>query len=59
MEHKYYMNERPLSIGTVPKDFVRFDEDDKGGRYGAIFYDRPLSEGEIADYELTPAKEDK
>ena len=59
MEYKYYMNERPLSIGTVPKGFVRFNEDDKGGRYGAIFYGRPLSEDEIADYELTPAKEDE
>ena len=56
-EYKYYMRARPLSIGTVPKGFTRFDEDDigdKGGRYGAVFYDHPLSEKEVKSYELIP-----
>ncbi len=56
-EFKYYMNERPISIGTTPKDFTHFDEEDNGGRYGAVYYTRPLTEQEIVDYELTPAKE--
>lgn len=62
-EYKYYMRARPLDIGTVPKGFTRFDEDDlgkeKGGRYGAVFYDHPLSEKEVAAYELIPAAEPK
>lgn len=56
MEHKYYMTQRPLSIGAQPRDFTRFDEEDPGGRYGAIWYDRELTDREIYDYELTPAE---
>ena len=59
-EYKYYMRARPLSIGTVPKGFTRFDEDDigdKGGRYGAVSYDHPLSEKEVKSYELIPDKD--
>lgn len=56
-EHKYYMNQRPVSPGAQPKGFTRFDEEDKGGKYGAIYYDHALTEQEIADYELTPVKE--
>ena len=52
---KYYMNERPLGIGCQPKGFVSFDEDDAGGRYGSILYDRELTEQEVKDYELTKA----
>ena len=58
-EYKYYMRNRPLSIGTVPKGFTRFDENDigdKGGRYGAVFYDHPLSEKEVKEYGLIPNK---
>lgn len=50
--YKYYMNERPLGIGAQPKGFVSFDEEDVGGRYGAIYYDRPLTQKELEDYEL-------
>lgn len=56
-EYKYYMNHRPLDIGAQPSGFTRFDEEDVGGRYGAIYYDHPLSEQEIRDYELTEAEE--
>jgi len=58
-EYKYYMRSRPISIGTVPKGFTRFDESDigdKGGRYGAVFYDHPLSEQEVKEYGLIPDK---
>lgn len=58
-EYKYYMNERGVSPGAQPKGFTRFDEEDKGGRYGAIYYDHPLTEKEIADYELTSANQDE
>lgn len=52
--YKYYLNARPVSPGAQPRDFIRFDEEDKGGRYGAIYYNRKLSEEEIKEYELTP-----
>ena len=53
--YKYFMNHRPLSIGTVPNGFVEFDENDSGGRYGAVYYSRPLTDQEVKDYELVPA----
>jgi len=55
MEYKYYMNERPPMPGAVPKNFIRFDEEDEGGRYGAIFYDHELTAEEVNEYELNPA----
>ena len=56
-EYKYYLDRRPISIGTVPKGFSRFDEDDIGGRYGAVYYKGRLTEQQVAEYELVPAKE--
>lgn len=53
--YKYFMNHRPLSIGTVPNGFIEFDENDSGGRYGAVYYSRPLDDQEVKDYELLPA----
>ena len=55
-EYKYYMNGRPVSPGAQPRGFSRFDENDQGGRWGAIYYPRELTEQEIKSYELTPAK---
>ena len=52
--YKYYLNARPVSPGTVPRDFVRFDEEDNGGRYGAVYYNHKLSEETIKEFELTP-----
>ena len=56
-EYKYYMNERPLSPGAQPKGFSRFDENDQGGMWGAIYYPRELPAQEISRYELTPSQE--
>ena len=56
-EYKYYMNERPLSPGAQLKGFSRFDENDNGGRWGAIYYPRELTAQEISRYELTPSQE--
>ena len=54
--YKYYLNARPADIGAVPEEGMeRIDEADKGGRYGAIYYTRPLSDKEIKDYELVAA----
>ena len=51
-EYKYYLNARPADVGAVPKGFIRVDAEDKGGRYGAIYYDRQLSDKEVQQYEL-------
>jgi hypothetical protein len=51
-EYKYYLNARPADVGAVPKGFIRVDAEDKGGRYGAIYYDRQLSDKEAQQYEL-------
>ena len=54
-EYKYYLNARPADVGAVPKGFIRVDTEDKGGRYGAIYYDRQLSDKEVQQYELKSA----
>ena len=56
-KYKYYMNERPLSPGAQPRGFSRFDENDHGGRWGAIYYPKELTAQEISRYELTPSQE--
>ena len=56
-EYKYYMERRPISPGAVPKGFSRFDEDDIGARYGAVYYRGKLTDKQIEDYELIPAYE--
>lgn len=53
---KYYLNARPAVPGSVPRDFVKIDENDPGGRYGAIYYARALTAKQIADFELKPAE---
>lgn len=51
-EFKYLLNQRPAMPGALPADFKRLDENDKGGRYGAVYYDRELTETELKNYEL-------
>lgn len=50
--YRYLLNARPASIGAVPSGFVSIADDEKGGRYGAIYYDRPLTKEEMSEYEL-------
>lgn len=51
--YKYLLQHRPADLGAVPKEGIeRIDEEDKGARYGAIYYNRKLSEKEAKDYEL-------
>lgn len=54
-EYKYYLNARPADVGAVPKGFIRVDAEDKGGRYGAIYYDRQLNDTDVQQYELKSA----
>ena len=56
--HRYYLTQRPPSIGTHPKgaaEVVGFDfKQDCGGfrAWGYVEYDEPLSDKEIANFEL-------
>ena len=54
-EYKYYLNARPADVGAVPKGFIRVDTEDKGGRYGAIYYDRQLNDTDVQQYEFKSA----
>lgn len=52
MIYWYKFRLRGLSIGCQPKDFV--DHDHTIGRFGAVAYNRKLSDQEIDAYELDP-----
>ena len=60
--YRYYLSERPVGIGTQPKDFLQFENFDEkkfveeAGKEAWAFveYDHELSEKEIKEYELTP-----
>ncbi|MBK1611691.1 hypothetical protein JCR31_28015 [Bacillus cereus] len=49
--HWYEFRLRGLSLGAQPKDFV--DVNHEHGRFGAVAYNRELTEEEIERYELT------
>jgi len=64
MEYRYYLTQRPPSLGTFPKpkdnriiDIVEF-EDKKFihniycKAWGYVEYEKPLTDKEISDYEL-------
>lgn len=64
--YRYYSTQRPVDIGTFPKTengplyFVNFDKRDsvEQGRFlawGYLVYDAPLTEKQMADYELRAA----
>lgn len=54
--YKYYLNARPAGPGAVPANFEKLDENDPGGRYGAIYYLRKLTKSQIIYFELKPAE---
>ncbi len=54
--YKYYLNARPAGSGAVPANFSKLDENDPGGRYGAIYYLRKLTKSQIIYFELKPAE---
>jgi hypothetical protein len=54
MRHWYKYKFRGLSIGYQPKDFVSYDM--QIGKFGAVTYDRELTEEEIQAYELEPVR---
>ena len=67
--YKYYATQRPVSIGTFPKDHFKapIRLQNYGGRlpvedgafraWGEVVYDTPLTEGELRSYELRPSRE--
>lgn len=51
--YKYLLERRPFDAGVVPKDgFDHCDAADKGAVYGAVYYNRPLSDEEMKQYEI-------
>lgn len=54
--YKYYLNARPAGPGAVPDSFEKLDENDPGGRYGAIYYRYQLTKLQIIYFELVPAE---
>ena len=67
--YKYYSTQRPIDIGTYPKSYfnrpihmdVYFTRQQVPGEafqaWGAITYAQPLTDREMQDYELRPARE--
>lgn len=67
--YKYYSTQRPVDIGTFPKpphnapdEIVNYDQrvPVEGGAFlawGHLTYTRPLSEKDMADYELRPSRD--
>lgn len=60
-KYTYALTQRPFSIGTYPKkstflDHVDYDEREHvpgiGDIWGYLFYSEPLTDEEIAEYEL-------
>lgn len=64
--YTYYMPFRPPSPGCQPMEgllsIIVYDERMKVGlnlkAWGAVTYDRPLTDQEIKDYELVPMDEE-
>lgn len=54
VKYWYEFRLRGLSPGAQPKGFV--DADASYGRFGAVAYDRPLTDAEIEGYELNVIK---
>ena len=61
---KYYMLERPVSIGTQPQkgfmDFVNYDCKTNVGKVSAwaeVYYDRLLDEKELTEYEMAKGED--
>lgn len=58
MEYRYGMRMRGFSIGCQPKKgLVRREDDSSDKYYDILVYDRPLTDGEVSDYELDEIKE--
>lgn len=51
---KYYLNEHSAMPSTIPENVALVDPDDKGGKYGAVYYERRLDKAAIEKFELTP-----
>lgn len=55
----YYMLERPVDLGAQPDKLVTFTDEQGTApsghhHWGTVYYDRPLSEQELKDYEMEP-----
>lgn len=65
--YRYYSTQRPVDIGTFPKPpdnaplaFTNYDQrqEVEGGTmraWGVLYYEKPLTQQQMDDYELKPA----
>lgn len=64
MLYKYYLSLRPIGPGCQPKGFVKYESyprrtyvtEINREAWAAIWYNRQLSDREIADYDLIEAR---
>ena len=59
MSYKYYLHSRVASPGAIPDGSSSIDEEDLGGRYGAVYYEKPLAPRLVRQFELLPAATDQ
>lgn len=57
--YRYYMLERPVDLGAQPDKLVAFTDEQGTAplghhHWGTVYYDRPLSQKELEDYEMEP-----
>lgn len=58
LEYRYGVPLRPIGFATVPKGYIGVEQHPKF-RHGVVVYDRPLTEDEIASFELVPFLSDE
>ena len=53
--YKYYLDHRPADAGAVPQEGLYFiDGEDKGAKFGAVYYEKQLPASVQAQHELRP-----
>lgn len=53
--YKYYLDHRPADAGAVPREGLYFvDGEDKGAKFGAVYYEQQLPASVQTQYELRP-----
>lgn len=55
-EYFYGLRSRPAAPGSVPRGRLRLQPDDRFA-YGLVVYGEPLSDEDVARYELVPVQE--
>ena len=56
--YMYGMKERGFGMGCQPKGFVKWEDSDCDGYYSYVYYDEPLTEEQMEQYEMELISED-